>query len=78
VSYKDLLLVLDAEATARERVDFACAFAERFSAHLIGLYPLPTPGAPGISAITTRRCSILSSWNFRKGRAVRPSKCAKP
>jgi hypothetical protein len=46
VSYKDLLLVLDSEANARERIDFACALAERFSAHLIGLYPLPTPEAP--------------------------------
>ncbi|HEX3417655.1 MAG TPA: hypothetical protein VHT21_14810 [Stellaceae bacterium] len=46
MSYKDLLLVLDSEANARERIDFACALAERFSAHLIGLYPLPTPEAP--------------------------------
>jgi hypothetical protein len=61
VSYKDLLLVLDSEANARERIDFACALAERFSAHLIGLFRLPTPEAPRHSAITTRRCSILCS-----------------
>lgn len=46
MSYKDLLVVLDSEATARKRVAFAAALAERFSAHLIGLYPLPTPEAP--------------------------------
>ena len=40
------MVVLDAEATARERIDFASALAERFSAHLIGLYTLPTPEAP--------------------------------
>jgi nucleotide-binding universal stress UspA family protein len=46
MSYKDLLLVLDAEPTARERTDLAAALAERFSAHLVGLYPLPTPQMP--------------------------------
>ena len=46
MSYKDLLVVLDSEATARERLDLATALAERFAAHLIGLYPLPTPQAP--------------------------------
>lgn len=46
MSYKDLLLVLDAEPTARERIDLAAALAERFSAHLVGLYPLPTPQMP--------------------------------
>lgn len=34
------------DAAARERIAFAVALAERFSAHLIGLYPLPTPEAP--------------------------------
>jgi nucleotide-binding universal stress UspA family protein len=46
LSYKDLLVVLDSEATARERIAFASALAERFSAHLVGLYPLPTPETP--------------------------------
>jgi len=46
MSYKDLLVVLDSEATARERLDLAAALAERFAAHLVGLYPLPTPQAP--------------------------------
>jgi hypothetical protein len=46
VSYKDLPVVLDSEATARKRSAFAAALAERFSAHLIGLYPLPIPEAP--------------------------------
>jgi hypothetical protein len=35
MSYKDLLVVLDAEPTARERTDLAAALAERFSAHLV-------------------------------------------
>ena len=46
MSYKDLLVVLDSEATARERLDLATALAERFAAHLVGLYPLPTPQVP--------------------------------
>lgn len=43
MSYKDLLVVLDAAPSARERIDLAAALAERFGAHLVGLYPLPTP-----------------------------------
>jgi len=46
MSYKDLLVVLDADPTARDRNDVAAALAERFAAHLVGLYPLPTPQAP--------------------------------
>jgi len=46
MSYKDLLVVLDSEAPARGRIDLAAALAERFEAHLVGLYPLPIPEAP--------------------------------
>jgi nucleotide-binding universal stress UspA family protein len=46
MSYKDLLVVLDTSAPARGRIDLAAALAERFAAHLVGLYPLPTPQAP--------------------------------
>ena len=46
MSYKDLLVVLDSEASARARIDLAAALAERFEAHLVGLYPLPIPAAP--------------------------------
>jgi nucleotide-binding universal stress UspA family protein len=46
MSYKDLLVVLDSDATSRGRIEIAAALAERFSAHLIGLYPLPVPEAP--------------------------------
>ena len=42
MDYKDLLVVLDAAPTARERIDLAAALAERCGAHLLGLYPLPT------------------------------------
>jgi nucleotide-binding universal stress UspA family protein len=46
MSYKDLLVVLDSEPTTNERLDLAAALAERFSAHLVALYPLPTPQVP--------------------------------
>jgi len=46
MSYKDLLVVLDSEASARGRIDVATALAERFAAHIVGLYPLPIPAAP--------------------------------
>jgi nucleotide-binding universal stress UspA family protein len=46
MSYKDLLVVLDAEPAARGRIDLAAALAARFEAHLVGLYPLPIPAAP--------------------------------
>ncbi len=46
MSYKDLLVVLDAQPTSRERTDLAAVLAERFSAHLVGVYPLPTPQTP--------------------------------
>jgi nucleotide-binding universal stress UspA family protein len=46
VSYKDLLVVLDSDASARERIEIAAALAERFAAHLVGFYPLPMPEAP--------------------------------
>ena len=46
MSYKDLLVVLDSETASRGRMDLAAALAERFAAHLVGLYPLPIPEAP--------------------------------
>src|SRR5713101_603756 len=46
MSYKDLLVVLDSNPAARGRIDLAAALAERFAAHLVGLYPLPTPETP--------------------------------
>jgi len=46
MDYKDLLVVLDAAPTARERIDLAAALADRCGAHLVGLYPLPTPRPP--------------------------------
>jgi nucleotide-binding universal stress UspA family protein len=41
MSYKDLLVVLDSDSPARGRITLAAALAERFEAHLVGLYPLP-------------------------------------
>ena len=46
MSYKDLLVGLDSDTSARERIEIAAALAERFAAHLVGLYPLPMPEAP--------------------------------
>jgi nucleotide-binding universal stress UspA family protein len=46
MSYKDLLVALDSEATARRRIDIAAELAQRFAAHLVGLYPVPMPEAP--------------------------------
>jgi len=46
MSYKDLLVGLDSDASARERIEIAAALAERFAAHLVGLYPLLMPEAP--------------------------------
>jgi nucleotide-binding universal stress UspA family protein len=46
MSYKDLLVVLDSEEASRGRMDLAATLAERFAAHLVGLYPLPIPEAP--------------------------------
>ena len=39
MSYKDLLVILDANAPARGCIDLAAALAERFAANLVGLYP---------------------------------------
>lgn len=46
MSYKDFLVVLDAEVSARARIELAAVLAERFAAHLVGLYPLPIPQRP--------------------------------
>ena len=46
MSYKDLLVVLDAAADTRGRIELAVMLAERFTAHLVGLYPIPSPELP--------------------------------
>ena len=46
MGYRDLLVVLDSDALARRRIGLAAAVAERFAAHLVGLYPLPVPQPP--------------------------------
>ncbi|HYM71498.1 MAG TPA: universal stress protein [Stellaceae bacterium] len=38
MAYKDLLVVLDTETQARERLRLAADLAERFNAHLVGLH----------------------------------------
>lgn len=44
--YKDLLVVLDAGEDAPGRLELAAALAERFAAHLVGFYPIPSPDMP--------------------------------
>jgi nucleotide-binding universal stress UspA family protein len=46
MSYKDLLVVLDAGRAARTRIEVAAALAERFQAHLVGLYQMALPANP--------------------------------
>jgi nucleotide-binding universal stress UspA family protein len=46
VSYKDLLVVLDAAADTPSRIELAVGLAERCAAHLAGLYPVPSPELP--------------------------------
>jgi len=46
MGYKDLVVVLDSAADARERIEIAAILAERFDAHLVGLYPIPSPELP--------------------------------
>lgn len=38
MAYKNLLVVLDADQSSRERIAYAAALAARFEAHLVGLY----------------------------------------
>jgi len=47
MSFKDILVALDTARPARGRVELAAALAERFDAHLIGLYPTLPAEAPG-------------------------------
>jgi nucleotide-binding universal stress UspA family protein len=46
MSYKDLLVVLDTAADTNGRIELAVMLAERFTAHLVGLYPIPSPELP--------------------------------
>jgi nucleotide-binding universal stress UspA family protein len=46
MSYKDLLVVLGSDTASRGRVVLAATLAERFAAHLVGLYPLPVVQMP--------------------------------
>src|SRR5437763_3578735 len=46
MGFKDILVALDTAGAARGRVELAAALAERFDAHLIGLYTTPPVDAP--------------------------------
>ena len=47
MSYRDLVVVLNSAADTPGRITLAAALAERFAAHLIGLYPIPEHRTPG-------------------------------
>src|ERR1043166_1603237 len=38
LAYKNLMVVLDADQSSRERISYAAALAAGFEAHLVGLY----------------------------------------
>jgi len=42
MSYKDMLVALDAAADSHGRIELAAALAERFAAHLVALFPVPS------------------------------------
>ncbi len=46
MTYKDLLVVVDSGADASGRVALAATIAERFAAHLVALYPIPSAELP--------------------------------
>jgi nucleotide-binding universal stress UspA family protein len=43
MGYRDVLVVFDPAADSRGRGELAATLAERFAAHLVGLYPVPRP-----------------------------------
>lgn len=47
MTYKDLLVVLDEDERSRERIALAASLAERFGAHLVGLYVAVGREPPG-------------------------------
>jgi nucleotide-binding universal stress UspA family protein len=47
MAYKDLLVVLDGDPQSRDRILVAAALAERFGAHLVGLYVMVSREPPG-------------------------------
>jgi nucleotide-binding universal stress UspA family protein len=49
MSYKDMLVVLDPGSDTGGRIALAAGLAERFAAHLVGLYAVPNPGAAGVA-----------------------------
>jgi nucleotide-binding universal stress UspA family protein len=46
VSYKTIIVHLDAGKQRRQRLDLACTLAERYDAHLIGVFALPFEPMP--------------------------------
>jgi nucleotide-binding universal stress UspA family protein len=46
MDFKDLLVVVDSAADTRGRIELAVSLAEQFAAHLVGLYPIPSPELP--------------------------------
>jgi nucleotide-binding universal stress UspA family protein len=47
MGYKDLLVVVDADPRVQDRIQLAAGLAERFGAHLVGLYATAVAEPPG-------------------------------
>ena len=47
MDYKSILVQVDQSERARARVDYARMLADRFDAHLSGIYTAPSPSVPG-------------------------------
>jgi nucleotide-binding universal stress UspA family protein len=65
MSYKDMLVVLDAAADSLGRLALAAALAERFAAHLVGFYAVPSAEALGRGGTVdaTLLAPIFREWH---------------
>ena len=63
MSYKDLLVVLDSDASAHVRIEIAAALAERFRLTSWASMHCQCQKLRGISAITIQLCSTRFSRN---------------
>ncbi len=67
MSWKDLLVVLDPAPDTPGRVALGAALAERFAAHLVGLYPIPSAELPrhaGYADLTAME-PVYRQWRER-------------
>ena len=75
MSYKDLLVVLDSASDTRGRIEVAASLAEKSAAHLVGLYPIPSPTCRAAPDTPIWRPSNRFIANGGNGRWNRPKPC---